>query len=167
MAGWDKMWPLEHSCHWNVFTKDSNWPSLAQSKYYLKLKRAEAKFRTKTSDYVIKMRQKRQDEDVPDQKQPHPYQLNKSTNLHDIVWHPPILLGLILSFLCCLILRLKILQMQSSLRHWTSPTDLTTSGFRTKPRWQCQHLPSSFDHQSHQSESNQGQVWWGIHTNKN
>ena len=49
--------------------------SLAQDGYYLqcKLKRTEIKFMTSTSDYVIKMRQKHQDPDVPDKKQLHLY----------------------------------------------------------------------------------------------
>ena len=49
--------------------------SWAQDGYYLpcKLKRAETKLMTKTSDYVIKMRQNCQDPDEPDQMQLHLY----------------------------------------------------------------------------------------------
>ena len=35
-------------------------------------KKVETKFNTKTSDYVIKVRKKRQDPDLSDQLQPHP-----------------------------------------------------------------------------------------------
>ena len=94
VAGRDKMWPLEQSCHWNVVTQ-------VQVGYYLQdqsnLKIEETKFKTNTSYYVIKMRKKRQDPDVPDQKQPHP-------STHDIMWHSPVhstcggLLGLIMSY---------------------------------------------------------------------
>ena len=46
-------------------------------------KKVETKFNTKTSNYVIKVRKKRQDPDVSDQLQPHSYAVTKIIDSED------------------------------------------------------------------------------------